>query len=228
MKTERENSNHHRRNFSLVGRAPPMNLYVALDPSGIIQRTDIAANRLPFDFVCAAKNLHIVPTQYIVTVDVTAQTMRLYSKAKLQSRTACFPQYELKKRYLISTSRYGTGQSAKSNQTPLGLHRVARKIGAGWPTGTAFQSREPVGKIWAGLPNAPIAHRILWLEGLEPGFNQGGNVDSFNRYIYIHGCGNEITLGRPASRGCIHLAACDLLPLFELLPIGTLVGIGRR
>jgi hypothetical protein len=37
-------------------------------------------------------------------------------------------------------------------------------------------------------------HRILWLAGLEPGFNRGGDVDTFRRYIYIHGVGEEITL----------------------------------
>jgi lipoprotein-anchoring transpeptidase ErfK/SrfK len=76
------------------------------------------------------------------------------------------------------------------------------------------------------MPTAAIAHRILWLEGLEPGHNRGGHVDSHRRYIYIHGIGEEPTLGRPASCGCIHLAAADLLPLFDLLTTGTLVWIG--
>jgi lipoprotein-anchoring transpeptidase ErfK/SrfK len=66
----------------------------------------------------------------------------------------------------------------------------------------------------------------LWLDGLDPGFNRGGGVDSHSRYIYIHGVGNEPSLGRPASRGCIHIAGSDLLPLFDLLPSGTLVWIG--
>lgn len=133
--------------------------------------------------------------------------------------------YRLRKRYLVSTSRFGVGQKAGSNQTPLGLHRIAEKIGGGRPIGTVFRSRLPVGFTWSGLPEVPIAHRILWLEGLEPSFNSGRNVDSHSRYIYIHGLGDETTLGRPASRGCIHVAAGDLLPLFDLLPSGTLVWI---
>jgi lipoprotein-anchoring transpeptidase ErfK/SrfK len=72
-----------------------------------------------------------------------------------------------------------------------------------------------------------ICHRILWLDGLEPGFNRGGNVDTFNRYIYIHGFGDESTLGHPQSHGCIHVGAEDLIPLYELLPRGTLVWIQR-
>lgn len=126
-----------------------------------------------------------------------------------------------------STSRFGIGQVAGSNCTPLGLHRIARKIGGGWPVGTVFKSRQPVGFTWKGMPFAPITTRILWLEGLEPGFNRGGNVDSFRRHIYIHGTGDEPTLGRPASHGCIHLAADDLIPLYDLLPVGTLVWIER-
>ena len=81
------------------------------------------------------------------------------------------------------------------------------------------------GYTWAGLPEAPITNRILWLEGLESGHNRGGDVDTFARYIYIHGTGDEPTLGRPASRGCIHVAGADLLPLFDRVPIGTLVWI---
>jgi hypothetical protein len=130
-----------------------------------------------------------------------------------------------RRRFVISTSRFGVGQIQDSCRTPLGLHRIARKIGAGWPQGTVFESRESVGFTWAGRPTAPIAHRILWLEGLEPGFNQGDRVDSFRRFIYIHGIGDELTLGRPASRGCIHLAATDLLNLYDRLPVGTPVWI---
>jgi hypothetical protein len=125
----------------------------------------------------------------------------------------------------ISTSAFGIGQAMDSNQTPLGLHAVARKIGAGHPIGTVFRGRRAAGFTWQGQPHATIVHRILWLEGLEPGFNRGGQVDSFRRCIYLHGFGDEATLGRPASHGCIHLAAHDLIPLFDRVPVGTLVWI---
>jgi lipoprotein-anchoring transpeptidase ErfK/SrfK len=125
----------------------------------------------------------------------------------------------------ISSSRFGIGQQSGSNKTPLGLHRVARKIGAGYPIGTVFSSRKAIGSTWQGMPNAKIAHRILWLEGLEHGYNRGGAVDSYSRYIYIHGVGDETTIGRPASCGCIHMAASDLMPLFQRVGVGTLVWI---
>jgi hypothetical protein len=133
--------------------------------------------------------------------------------------------YHLRRRWVASTSRFGLGQQINSHRTPLGLHRVAAKIGCGWPIGTVFEARRPVGFTWQGQPAAAIAHRILWLEGLEPGRNRGGPVDSQDRYIYVHGVGDETTLGRPASRGCIHLAAADLMPLFDRLPAGSLVWI---
>ena len=65
----------------------------------------------------------------------------------------------------------------------------------------------------------------MWLEGLEPGFNRGGNVDSHERYIYIHGTADQASIGRPASHGCIHLADADLIPLFDLLPAARWCGL---
>lgn len=136
--------------------------------------------------------------------------------------------YRLQKKFVISTSRFGIGQIEGSNKTPLGLHRIARKIGGGKPVGTVFKGRKPIGTIaQIGPEKAMICHRILWLDGLEPGFNRGDNVDTFARYIYIHGFGEEKTLGRPQSHGCIHVGASDLLPLFDAVPRGTLVWISR-
>ena len=133
--------------------------------------------------------------------------------------------YRLRRHFLASTSRFGVGQVEGSNRTPLGLHRVACKIGTGWPQGTVFRSRVPTGLTWAGRADAPIAHRILWLEGLEPGLNRGDGVDSFRRFIYIHGVGDERTLGRPASRGCVHLAARHIIELASVVPVGSLVWV---
>lgn len=150
------------------------------------------------------------------------------SRARDASVDRTRPAWHAIRRYRASTSRFGVGQIEGSNRTPLGLHRVAVKVGAGWPVGTIFIGRRVTGLTWQGQPDAAIAHRILWLEGLEPGLNRGGRVDSFRRTIYIHGVGDETTLGRPASRGCIHLAAGDLMPLFDQLPVGTLVWISAR
>jgi hypothetical protein len=200
----------------------------------------------------AVRRCGVRPGRFVLTVSVATQTMRLLERAKSVSslgrmicgrirwggglRTALpyprsmavapFPPYVVRQRYVISTSAYGIGQDANSNRTPLGLHCIAEKIGNGQPIGTIFRSRQVVGLTWQGQPDARIVHRILWLEGLESGFNRGGAVDSYRRYIYIHGFGDETTLGRPTSHGCIHVAARDLMPLFDLVPVGTLVWIG--
>jgi hypothetical protein len=167
-------------------------------------------------------------------VDAASQTVLLFEKLSVPPRRYGEERnlpvfttrlYRLVRTFRCSTSRFGVGQLADSNCTPLGLHRIAEKIGGGWPVGTVFRSRRVVGFTWKGLPLAAITNRILWLDGLEPGYNRGGNVDSHARYIYIHGTGDEPTLGRLASPGCIHLATADLLTLFDKLPSGTLVWI---
>ncbi|MBM3881059.1 MAG: L,D-transpeptidase [Verrucomicrobia bacterium] len=174
----------------------------------------------------ACRRRSVRPTRFLLTVSVARQRLHCWEASTARRGIGLKPgAYVLKRVYVISTSRYGIGQVQDSNRTPLGLHRIARKLGGGWPVGTIFESREPVGWTWQGRPDAAIAHRILWLEGLEPGRNCGEGIDSFKRFIYIHGVGDETTLGRPASRGCIHMAASDLMPLYELLPTGTLVWI---
>ena len=184
--------------------------------------------RPPAAFVRATRRHGVRPTRFILIVTVADQTMSLFEKARARPAAAGFPPFRFCKRYRISTSRFGIGQVENSNQTPLGLHRIAERIGGGWPVGTVFKSRQVVGFTWQGRPDATIAHRIFWLEGLEPGLNRGGQVDSHRRYIYIHGFSDESTLGRPQSHGCIHVAAADLLPLFDRLPTGTLVWIAEH
>jgi len=167
-----------------------------------------------------SRQLGVAATRQLLVVNVADQTLSLFQKLsgawRLAGLTCC------------STSRFGTGQTEGSNCTPLGLHRIVEKIGGGWPAGTVFKGRRPIGYTWKGMPDAKITTRILWLEGLEPGFNRGGNRDSHARYIYIHGTADQRSIGKPGSCGCIHLADADLVPLFDLLPGGTLVWISER
>ncbi|AGA32900.1 hypothetical protein TVNIR_1227 [Thioalkalivibrio nitratireducens DSM 14787] len=132
----------------------------------------------------------------------------------------------------VSTAARGTGNRDGSLQTPLGLHRVARRIGDGVPCGTIFRGRVPTGTVARILqdPGASsaldaITSRILWLEGLEPGLNRGGEVDSFSRYIYLHGTDEEGRIGTPASHGCIRLRNQDMITLFARVPLNSLVSI---
>lgn len=163
------------------------------------------------------ERLGIKPTEYVLTVSIAQQSVALFEDG---TRIRKFP---------CSTSRFGIGQIEGSNRTPLGLHCIAEKIGGGEPPGTVFKSREIVGHTsQPEFADAKITTRILWLEGLEPGLNQGTNVDSHDRFIYIHGIADQETIGEPSSCGCIHLADPDLIWLFDTVPPGTLVWIGER
>ncbi len=186
--------------------------------SGCANMPDMSSkNKIPADCMAACKRLNIAPTHYLLTVSVSEQSVSLYEADNFV------------KMYRCSTSRFGIGQVEGSNRTPLGLHRIAEKIGDGEAPGTIFKSREVIGHVSdIGITSAKITTRIMWLEGLDPGFNQGGNVDSHSRYIYIHGTGDQNTIGQPSSSGCIHLADDDLIALFDLLPSGTLVWIAEH
>ena len=172
---------------------------------------------LPEACLTACRRLDIKPTEYVLTVSVESQSVSLFKDCGYVKRFPC------------STSRFGIGQIEGSNCTPLGLHRIGEKIGGGEPAGTVFKSRKVIGHTsQPGFADAKITTRIFWLEGLEPGLNRGTNVDSRTRYIYIHGTGDQESIGEPASHGCIHLADADLIPLFDLLPSGTLVWIAEK
>ena len=201
-----------RRGFMLA-----MGALVGLTSGCASLRNMNSQNKIPEACLAACARWHIAPTKFILTVDVSTQTVSLFEENKFV------------KKYFCSTSRFGVGQIEGSNRTPLGLHRIAEKIGAGEPAGTVFSSREVIGHTaQAEFADAKITTRILWLDGLEPDFNCGGNVDSHHRYIYIHGTADQKSIGQPASRGCVHLADADLIPLFDLLPSGTLVWIQER
>ncbi len=171
-------------------------------------------HKIPHACLAACERLNMVPTKYLLTVNIARQSASLFEDGRFV------------KKYVCSTSRFGIGEINDTFCAPRGLHRLAEKIGGGEPAGTVFKSRQGIGHTsQLKFANAKITTRILWLEGLEPGFNQGGNVDTHDRYIYIHGTGDQESVGRPDSHGCIHLADADLIALFDLLPSGTLVWI---
>ena len=126
----------------------------------------------------------------------------------------------------ISTSKYGMGCRMNSFKTPTGLHSVSSMIGKGLPAGTLFRNRKPTEKVIKKIPldnSDYITSRILRLNGLEEGKNQGGDVDSYNRYIYIHGTPHCNTLGSKQSQGCIRMSDSAIVKLFDLVNQETLV-----
>ena len=118
-----------------------------------------------------------------------------------------------------------------SFRTPRGAHVVRARIGAGLPLNTVFVGRRPTGEIYT--PSLGRAHpgrdwiltRILWLSGVEPGRNRLGKVDTMRRFIYIHGCPDEVALGVPGSHGCIRMGNREVAALFEQVSAGTAVRI---
>ena len=131
--------------------------------------------------------------------------------------------------YDISTSKYGIGNQMGSNKTPTGLHKINSKYGHKTPLngrmiGRVFYGQ--IAKIFSDTTTSKtddITSRILWLEGLENGINKGDNIDSYKRYIYIHGTSEEGRIGIPSSHGCVRMKNKDVIDLFNEVAIGTFV-----
>lgn len=150
----------------------------------------------------------------------------------LRTQELCLTDAEgIVRRYPVSTSKHGAGEKSGSLMTPRGRHRIRAKIGGGSPPGAVFVGRRPTGEIWS--PELARAHpgrdwiltRILWLSGLEKGFNRLGDVDTMRRYIYIHGMPDGEPVGRPASIGCVRMRNADIVELFDRVSVGILVVI---
>lgn len=133
--------------------------------------------------------------------------------------------------YPVSTAKNGAGERKGSECTPTGWHKIRAKIGGGQPLYSVFVGRRPTGEIYSPALSQQypqrdwILTRILWLNGLEPGKNRYGEVDTGWRYIYIHGCPDQLMDGTPQSHGCIRMHNTDVLDLFDRVCVGIKVYI---
>ncbi len=161
------------------------------------------------------RNFLTDPRELYLVVSIETQTLLVCSNDAIVER------------YDASTSRFGNGNRENSLKTPLGVHRIKEKFGAGAPAGRVFRDREDQGEEWDHTTTGDnlILTRILRLEGLEEGINKGPGVDSYERYIYIHGTGREDLIGTPLSHGCVCLRNLDVIRLFDTVKEGTLVYI---
>ena len=130
------------------------------------------------------------------------------------------------KTYVISTSLKPPSCRENSWGTPLGLHRVCEIIGGDQPLGMVYRARKPINCLYWECDvemrkKNLITSRILRLEGLQPGLNNGEGIDTFDRFVYIHGTNHEEKLGTPSSSGCIQLSNQDVIELAEGVPTGT-------
>jgi hypothetical protein len=164
------------------------------------------------------------PTERLIVVSLARQLLALYQGSALV------------RSYAASTSRRPPSNVRDSLGTPRGLHEIAERVGAGAPPGMVFVGRRPTGRHFSELPEMEQARslvttRILWLRGLEPGFNAGDDaegrcVDTHRRYVYIHGTNREDLLGSPASSGCVQLGNLDVIDLHDRVRAGDLVWMG--
>lgn len=150
-----------------------------------------------------------------IDIDLTAQRLQL-----LDGVTRL-------REYAVSTAVNGPGEIRGSGCTPRGRHRIRAKIGTGLPNGAVLRARRWTREVWspelgARYPGRDwILSRILWLSGVENGRNRLGCVDTFRRYIYLHGTPDVEALGRPASDGCVRMRNEDVIELFDLVCAGT-------
>jgi lipoprotein-anchoring transpeptidase ErfK/SrfK len=167
---------------------------------------------LLFSVISYAESAHI-------EVDISEQRLYLIENSLIKAS------------YPISTSKYGEGSIENSFKTPLGKHSIKEMIGEEAEINTIFTSRINTKRSatiidqFEDTDNDYVTSRIMWLDGEEDGLNKGGNVDSFRRYIYIHGTHEEGLIGTKASHGCIRMFNYDVIELFNLVNIGTKVQI---
>lgn len=150
----------------------------------------------------------------------------------IADQSLCLMQGELcLAQYPISTGLNGVGSLKNSGKTPLGQHIIRAKIGQDEPLNSVFVGRRPTGEIYSkslaqAYPNRDwILTRILWLSGCEKGLNRLGQVDSMQRYIYIHGTPDSEPMGIALSHGCIRMRNADLIELFDQVAVGTTIEI---
>ncbi len=154
-----------------------------------------------------------------ITVKISEQLLRLSEDDELLAE---FP---------VSTSAYGIGNSDGSFQTPTGHHRICEKIGESMAEDEVFIGRQPQGRLTelknkgVDLPSDIITARILRLQGQEPGVNKGQGIDSYQRYIYIHGTADEARIAQPVSHGCVRMRNKDIIELFDKVDVNTDVWI---
>lgn len=133
------------------------------------------------------------------------------------------------KKYPVSTATKGVGNRKNSEKTPYGLHYIKEKYGNKTPINGRMIGRVFYGQIATIYSDKTesktddITSRILWLSGYEKNINTGGNVDSYERYIYIHGTSEEGKIGTASSHGCIRMLNKDVIELYSMTKIGTKV-----
>lgn len=148
-----------------------------------------------------------------------------------QTLTVLHGDGELLAQFPVSTAANGVGCEKDSGCTPLGAHIIRAKIGGGAPLNAVFVGRRQTGEICTpalmeAFPGRDwILTRILWLSGTEVGKNRLGNVDTMQRYVYIHGTPDSTDMSVAGSHGCVRMRNDDMVRLFDMILVGITVQI---
>ncbi len=150
-----------------------------------------------------------------ITISITDQVLKLFDGEQLVVQ------------YPVSTALNGPGETQNSGCTPRGKHYIRAMIGEGLQENSVLFGRRFTGEIY----NADLAQqhperdwilsRVLWLCGQEIGKNRLGNVDTMQRYIYIHGTPDTEPMGVAKSHGCVRMRNSDLMNLYDRVTPGT-------
>lgn len=167
------------------------------------------------------ERLRLRATDHVLIVSVCEKKLGLYHRETLS--------------FSCPVSSAARGRSCKEGSfgTPWGLHEVAEKAGAGEPMGTVFAARRSTGQRWFERDDhgpdqkALVTTRILRLGGLEPGTNRGPGIDSFERFIYLHGTNHPARFPENLSAGCLLLLDPDLTDLYERVPLNAHVWLSE-
>lgn len=145
-----------------------------------------------------------------IVISVSGQRMLVFDGDRLMASFA------------VSTAAKGMGCEAGSLRTPTGRFRISEKIGDGEVVGTIFKARVACGAWHEGEKSEDdlILTRILRLDGMDP-----WNLNTMDRYIYIHGTNHESLIGSPASHGCIRMTNSDMIALYKMVERGDFVEI---
>ena len=149
-----------------------------------------------------------------IQISITDQMLYLYTGEKPE------------KKYRITTSRKPPSNKSLSRGTPLGKHEIAEIIGVNQPGNVMYKDREPIEDT---DEKSPIMARIIWLRGIEPGYNAGYDesghwVDTYWRRIYIHGVPDQLLVDNEnKSGGCIRMSISDVIDLAYRVKPGTKV-----
>lgn len=169
-------------------------------------------------FTKTCERLGIKPADRMLFVRIATQTLQFYRRGRLQ------------RAFVVSTSLKPPCNVEDSLGTPRGLHEIAERIGGEQPIGMVFKGRRPTGRHYSEHEETGnlITSRILWLRGLEPGVNagqdaEGRSVDTYSRYVYLHGTSRENRIGQPQSAGCVVFTNLDIVALYEEVRAGDQV-----